>query len=125
MSWPIASMSLETVSQQISTEYIAIDPDYCFGKPRLVGTRMPVATVAKMHLEMKEPLAAIATEYDLSLAAVYAAMAYYYDHRQEIDCRTAESEAWVAEMRQNSPSSPLQEKLRAMRDEQSNSISFG
>jgi|GEM_PF-6229789 len=78
-------MLSETVSQQISKEHIAVDLDYCFGKPRLVGTRMPVATIAKLHLEMEESLAAIASEYDLSLAAVYAAMAYYYDHCQEID----------------------------------------
>jgi uncharacterized protein (DUF433 family) len=37
--------------QPISTEYIAIDPDYCCGKPRIVGTRMPVAAIAEMYLE--------------------------------------------------------------------------
>ncbi|MBE9169158.1 hypothetical protein IQ238_17075 [Pleurocapsales cyanobacterium LEGE 06147] len=34
-------------------------------------------------------------EYDLSLAAVYAAMTYYYDHKEEIDRHTAESRARV------------------------------
>ncbi len=103
--------------QQVSKEYIAIDPDYCCGKPRIVGTRMPVAAIAKMYLEMGESLEEIASEYDLSKAAVYAAMAYYYDHREEIDLHTAESEALVEEMRRNSPPSPLQERLRAIRGE--------
>ncbi|NEP63286.1 MAG: DUF433 domain-containing protein, partial [Symploca sp. SIO2G7] len=31
------------ITQPISTEHIAIDSDYCFGKPRIVGTRMSVA----------------------------------------------------------------------------------
>ena len=101
----------------ISTEHIAIDPGYCFGKPRIAATRMPVATIAKLYLEMGESLEDIAREYDLSLASVYAAMAYYYDHRQEIDRHTAESEAFVAQMRRNSSPSPLQDKLREIRGE--------
>ncbi|QSJ21071.1 DUF433 domain-containing protein [Nostoc sp. UHCC 0702] len=100
--------------QQISTEYIAIDPDYCSGKPRILGTRMPVATIAQMYLQMGESLEDIASEYHLSKAAVYAAMAYYYDHQQEIDHHTAESQALVEQMRQNSPTSPLQERLRTI-----------
>jgi hypothetical protein len=38
-------------------------------------------------------------------------MAYYYDHQEEIDHHTAESRAWVEQMRQNNPPSPLQAKL--------------
>jgi len=103
--------------QSISTEHIAIDPGYCFGKPRIAGTRIPVATIAKLYLEMGESLEDIATEYDLSLASVYAAMAYYYDHRQDIDRYTAESEAYVEQIRRNSSPSLLQEKLRESRGE--------
>ncbi|MFP4121782.1 DUF433 domain-containing protein [Coleofasciculus sp.] len=103
--------------QPISTEHIAIDPDYCCGKPRIAGTRMPVATIAKLYLEMGESLEDIAQEYNLPLASVYAAIAYYYDHREEIDRHTAESEAYVEQMKRNSPPSPLQEKLRAIRGE--------
>ena len=94
--------------QQISTEHIAIDTDYCCGKPRIAGTRMPVATIAQMYLEMGESLAEIASEYNLSKAAVYAAMAYYYDHREEIERHREESEALVAQMKRNSPPSLLQ-----------------
>ncbi|MGA7937935.1 MAG: DUF433 domain-containing protein [Kovacikia sp.] len=103
--------------QRVSTEYIAIDSDYCFGKPRIAGTRMPVATIAKLYLEIGESLEEIASEYELSNAAVYAAMAYYYDHQEDIDRHTAESERWVQEMRRHSPPSPLQERLRERRGE--------
>jgi uncharacterized protein (DUF433 family) len=91
--------------QPVSTEHIAIEPDYCFGKPRIAGTRMPVATIAKLYLEMGESLEEIAKEYDLSLASVHAAMGYYYDHQEEIDRHTAESKAFVEQMKRNIPPS--------------------
>ncbi|MGK7925804.1 MAG: DUF433 domain-containing protein [Spirulina sp.] len=110
-------MSLDNTIERVSTEYIAIDPDYCFGKPRIVGTRMTVAAIAKMYLEMGETLEEIATDYDLSKASVYAAMSYYYEHQEDIDRRTAESEAFVEELKRNTPPSPLQERLRKIQGE--------
>lgn len=46
----------------------------------------------------------------------YAAMAYYFDHRDEIDRRTAEENELVEVLKQNHPSR-LQEKLRQLRNE--------
>jgi uncharacterized protein (DUF433 family) len=46
----------------------------------------------------------IATEYDLSLADIYAALAYYYDHREEIDRSIKADEDFIAELRQRIPS---------------------
>lgn len=103
--------------ERVSVEHIAISPDVCFGKPRIAGTRMYVAAIAKMYLEMGESLEEIAAEYDLPLATVHAAMAYYYDHREKIDRHTAESEVIVEEMTRNSPPSKFQKKLRELRSE--------
>ncbi len=102
--------------ERVSVEHIAIHPDFCFGKPRIAGTRMSVAAIVEMYLEMGQSLEEIASKYDLSLASVYAAMAYYYDHQQEIDRHTAESEAFVEEFKRKNPSR-LQEKLRMLRGE--------
>lgn len=107
-------------SERVSKEHIAIHPDYCFGKPRIINTRMYVAAIAQMYLKMGESVEDIAAKYDLSLASVHAAMAYYYDRRDEIDRHTAETEAIVEEMRRNSSPSPLQQKLRAIRGEGKN-----
>lgn len=74
------------------------------GKPRIAGTRITVADVALWHLRDGQPLAAIAAEYDLSLAAVYAAMAYYYDHRDEIDAATEADNTFVAARAHATPS---------------------
>ena len=98
--------------QQISTEYIAIAPEYCFGKPRLIGTRITVADLAGMYLDLGQSLEEIAAKYDLSLAAVHAAMAYYYDHREEITRRSLETERIVAEMKLTSPPSKFQARWR-------------
>ena len=103
--------------QQIITEYIAIDPDYCFGKPRLVGTRITVADIAEMYLEMGQSLEEIAVKYDLSLAAVHGAMAYYYDHREEIDRHSLETERIAEEMKLKSASSKFQERWRDIRSD--------
>ncbi|CBN57026.1 MULTISPECIES: hypothetical protein [Kamptonema] len=45
-------------------------------------------------------------------------MTYYYDRREEIDRYTAESRAIVEELKRNSPPSPLQEKLSAIRGDE-------
>lgn len=103
--------------KRVSVEHIAIHPDYCSGKPRIAGTRMSVAVIAEMHLQMGQSLEEIASDYNLSLASVHAALAYYYDHREEIDRRTAESDAFVEELKRNTPPSPLAEKLRTIRGE--------
>ena len=72
-----------------------------YGKPRIVGTRITVAAIAEMYLEMEQSLEEIAVKYDLSLAAVHGAMAYYYDHREEIDRHNLETERLVAEIKLN------------------------
>jgi hypothetical protein len=52
----------------------------------------------------------IVKDYDLSHAQVHAALAYYYDHRAEIDAREATDLAEVERLRQRYPSK-LQAKL--------------
>ncbi|NEO65279.1 MAG: DUF433 domain-containing protein [Moorea sp. SIO1F2] len=103
--------------QQITTEYIAIDPDYCYGKPRIAGTRMPVAAIAEMYLEMKESLEEIAHKYDLSLAQVHGAMAYYFEYQEEIDRHTIETDRLVEQIKGNSPTSTFQEQWRQITGE--------
>ena len=96
-------------------KHIEITPGVRSGKPRIAGTRLTVADVAIMYLRMGQSLEEIAGKYQLSLAAVHAAMAFYYDHREEIDQRTAEAVAFVEADRLNHPSL-LKKKLDSMRD---------
>jgi len=95
------------------SDHIETTPDTRGGKPRIQGTRITVADVVLMHRRLGRALEEIAGTYDLSLAAVYAAMAYYYDHKSEID-RSLDQEEEVAEpFKQNNPSR-LREKLNAL-----------
>jgi uncharacterized protein (DUF433 family) len=92
--------------------HIEATPGMRGGKPRLSGTRITVADVVLMHLRLGQALEEIAGQYDLSLAALYAAMAYYYDHQREVDGSIDDDVAFAEAFRRNNPS-PLQEKLKA------------
>ena len=88
-------------------------PGVLSGKPRIAGRRIAVSMVAEWHLQQGESVESICQQYDLSPAEVHAALAYYFDHRQEIDKRTAQDRAYVEEMRKQHPPSDLRERLKA------------
>jgi uncharacterized protein (DUF433 family) len=92
-------MTIETLDQ-----HIELTPGVAGGKPRIAGHRVTVQNVVIWHERMGMSADEIATEYDLSLADVYAALAYYYDHRQEIDEAIRDSDAFVEALRERIPS---------------------
>lgn len=83
------------------------------GKPRISGTRITVADIVLMHRRLDRALEEIAATYDLPLAAVYSAMAYYYDHKDDIDRSLDEEESVAEAFKKNNPSR-LREKLQAL-----------
>lgn len=91
--------------------YIEATPDIRGGRPRIADTRLTVADITLMYLRLGQSLEEIAGKYDLSLAAVYAAIAYYYDHQEEIDHSIVEDRAFAEAFRQNNLS-PLRAKLQ-------------
>ncbi len=97
-----------------TVEHIVAIPGLRGGVPHIAGTRMAVSDVALLHLKLGRSVAEIAAEYDLSLASVHAALAYYFDHQAEIDARIVEDEAYVAAFAQANPSK-LQAKLERLR----------
>ena len=78
---------------------------------------MPVAAIATMYLELELSLEKIAGKYDLPLAAVHGAMAYYYDHREDIDRHSLESDRIVEDMKHNRSPSKFQERWRRINGE--------
>lgn len=86
-------------------------PDICGGKPRIAGHRITVQNIAIWHDRLGWSADEIASEYDLELADIYAALAYYFAHREEIDQSIREGKAFVKEMRRKTPSK-LEEKLQ-------------
>lgn len=94
-------------------QYIVASPGVKGGKPRLAGTRLSVAEVVTMHRRLGQSLEEIAATYELPLVTVYAAIAFYYAHQDQIDLSIAEAHAF-AEAFRCKHRSPLQEKLAAL-----------
>ncbi len=91
-------------SVDTTLSHVEITPGVAGGKPRIAGHRITVQDIAVWHERLGLDADEIATEYGLSLADVYAALAYYYDHRAEIDRAIREDDAFIAELRQRTPS---------------------
>jgi uncharacterized protein (DUF433 family) len=91
-------------------EHIEVTASVAGGKPRIAGRRITVQNIVIWHDRLGMSVDEIAAEYDLSPADIYAALAYYFDHRAEIDRSLKEGEAFVKALRRRVPS-----KLRAIR----------
>jgi uncharacterized protein (DUF433 family) len=94
----------------VTAPHIAISPEVAGGKPRVAGHRITVQNVVIWHERMGVSADEIASNYGLTLADVYAALAYYYDHRQEIDDAILADKSYVAELR-NHIQSKLSRKI--------------
>lgn len=95
-------------------QHIEITPGIAGGKPRIAGRRITVRDVVIWHEHMGMSVDEISAEYDLTLADVHAALAYYFDHRAEIDASIQSSRAFVEELRKKTPSK-LWHKLRVLK----------
>lgn len=69
---------------------IAIDPVIRSGRPHIVDTTVTVADVVIAKIYHRQDVDGIADWYGLSLSQVHAALAYYYDHRAELDAQVQE-----------------------------------
>jgi uncharacterized protein (DUF433 family) len=85
-------------------EHIISTPEVAGGKPHIAGRRITVPQIVVWHEQMGYSVDEIATLYDLTLSEIYSALAYYYDHKAEIDRILADSEAFAETLRQKTPS---------------------
>jgi uncharacterized protein (DUF433 family) len=94
-------------------EHIVSTPDTCGGKPRIAGSRIQVKHIVVMHERQGLTPEQIVAEYPhLTLAGIYAALAYYHDHSEEVNVDIREEQEWYEEMKAKHPSR-LQDKLKA------------
>jgi uncharacterized protein (DUF433 family) len=84
--------------------HIEATPGVAGGKPRIAGRRITVRDIVIWHERLGIGPDEIATEHDLSLADVHAALAYYFDHREEIDRSIEQDDAFVRALRAQVPS---------------------
>lgn len=69
----------------LSINLIASNPSIRSGRPYIVGTTITVADIAIAQIYHMLDVDGIADYYNLPLEAVHAALAYYYQHKVEID----------------------------------------
>jgi uncharacterized protein (DUF433 family) len=81
-------------------------------KPRIAGHRIRVQDVAIWHEKLgMSPRQIVEQHPTITLADIHAALAYFWDHRDEIDRLIAEEHEFVEAFRRENPG-PLQEKLK-------------
>lgn len=107
---------------QTNIEHIVSKPNICGGKPCIAGTRIRVQDVYVWHELQGLSADEIVSRFPhLTMADVYAALSYYWDHRDEIQRQMQEETAFVEQMKQKHPS-PLKQKL-AGKDAQNHQVS--
>lgn len=93
-------------------QHIVITEGLRGGKPHLAGTRITVSDIVIWHLRQGQAVEEIAAQYDVALSAVYAAMAYYYDHRDEVDREIERSRVFYNRMKERQ-TSLVEQKLQS------------
>ncbi len=89
-------------------------PGTCGGKPRIDGHRIKVEHIAICYERMgMSPDEIVSAHPTISLAQVHAALAYYFEHKDEIDADIEEGRRFVEELKAKTPPSRLHELLEA------------
>lgn len=66
---------------------IVRDEDVRSNAPRIDGTRITVLDVKRRVIDEEEDPHVVAGEYGISMAELFTALAYYYEHREELSRR--------------------------------------
>lgn len=94
---------------QLTTSHIEIVPEKCGGRPCIAGTRIRVQDIYVWHeLEGQSPEEIVTNFKQLSLADVYAALAYYHDHRGDIEAEVRSERLEADQLKLSHPSKLLQ-----------------
>jgi len=68
-----------------SINVIAIDPNVRGGRPFIIGTTIEVSALVIATIVHGQSPEQIASDYKLTLTQVHATLAYYYEHKAEVD----------------------------------------
>ena len=94
-------------------------PGTCGGRARLDGHRVRVMDIVLQYEQQgMRPDEIVLQLPSLRLAEVHAALAYFYDHREEVEADIREDAALAAHYPSTSPSL-IEAKLRAARQQAS------
>jgi len=98
----------------MANAHIETEAGKCGGKPVIAGTRIRVWDVYVHHERLgKSPDEIVRAYPHITLADVHAALAYYWDHKDEIDEQMRDADEFVAQLQDSNEVSPLAQKLAA------------
>ncbi len=84
------------------------------GRPIIAGTRFKVLLLIQEHLAWGFTAEQLVRQHpELDLAQAYAALAYYYEHQDEVDRELQRQEAEYERLREANQDSPLRQRLRS------------
>jgi uncharacterized protein (DUF433 family) len=91
--------------QQTEVQHISHTPGVCGGKACIAGHRIRVMDIVVLH-EMRgySPDEIVDMFPGITLGDVHAALAYYFDHRIEIEADFGKDEQWAEWLKANIPS---------------------
>ena len=88
-----------------SVNHIEKTPGVCGGRACIAGHRVRVMDIVAWHEKRGYcPDEIVEMFPGITLADVYAALAYYFDHRQEIEDDFKDSDQWAERLKTNIPS---------------------
>jgi uncharacterized protein (DUF433 family) len=103
---------------------VEMTPGTCGGKPRIAGHRIRVQDIVIWQEQGRSADEIVADFPQLSLADVYSALAYYHDHREQIDLDIREDDEFI--QRAKAAAGPgVLDRLRGKVADGGNSISSG
>ncbi len=106
----LGKTTMSTVA--VIKEHIEMTEGVCGRKPRISGHRITVQNIVVWHEQMGMSPDEILLHYpSINLSDIYAALAYYYDHREEIRKQIEDDEIFALEMKK-STISLVQQKLK-------------
>ena len=109
--------SMSAVPATTIREHITSTPGVCGGRPCIAGHRIRVQDIYVWHeLQGQSPDEIVARFPQITLADVYAALAYFWDNREAMLREMEEEERFVEQMKRQHPSA-LQEKLKGLKDD--------
>ena len=92
----------------VAQEYVEVDDR---GVAKVIGMRSKVRQIVMDQMSGMSPAQIHEAYPHLSLAQIHAALAYYYDHKEQIDAEIVEGARYADEMRAKHPNRFTREEL--------------
>jgi uncharacterized protein (DUF433 family) len=94
-------MRIKTMDTILSINLITTNPKIRGGRPCIMGTGIRVTDIVMAHIFHNRLPGEIATAYALPISSIYAALAYYYEHKVELDSDIREQIRVAREYKEN------------------------